>query len=384
MPRRFYSVEEAARDFTNVLLRGPLLARAYAGGLDRRLRERVMVAVSQVNACSECTRLHQSWARRAGVSLTELDALRVGDLKTLDPRSRAAVSYAVARAERRFAEPVPPDVQQSAREHLSAGELDQVDAVARAMALANLSLSTLIERKPTPRTGAGRHPVFARVWSHTSGKVGSAGERSELLAGLSGRVLEVGAGDGRNFAHYPQGVTEVLAVEPEPYLRRLAYRAALEAPVQITVVDGTAESLPHEDGAFDSVVTSLVLCSVADQETALAELHRVLVPGGELRFFEHVIAEGGLGQAVQASLDRSGIWPQLGAGCHLARDTVAAIADAGFHVEQVRRFKSGPGPVGPPFVLGIARRQPAPQPMFALTQPRHANSHTNVDLDSAG
>jgi ubiquinone/menaquinone biosynthesis C-methylase UbiE len=190
--------------------------------------------------------------------------------------------------------------------------------------------------------------------------VGSAGERSELLAGLSGRVLEVGAGDGRNFAHYPRGVAEVLAVEPEPYLRRLASRAAREAHVQITVVDGTAESLPHDDGAFDSVVTSLVLCSVADQEIALAELHRVLVPGGELRFFEHVIAEGSVGQAVQASLDRSGIWPQLGAGCHLARDTVAAIADAGFSVEQVRRFTSGPGPVGPPFVLGIARRQPAP------------------------
>jgi AhpD family alkylhydroperoxidase len=360
VPRRFYSVGEATRDLADVLLRGPLLARAYTGGLDRRLRERVMVAVSQVNACSECTRVHQSWARRAGVSSTELEALRVGDLEPLDPRGRAAVSYAVARAERRFAESVPPDVEESAREHLSAGELDQVDAVARAMTLANRSVSTLTERGPTPRTGIGQHPVFARVWSHTSGKVGSAGERSELLAGLSGRVLEVGAGDGRNFAHYPRGVAEVLAVEPEPYLRRLASRAAREAHVQITVVDGTAESLPHDDGAFDSVVTSLVLCSVADQEIALAELHRVLVPGGELRFFEHVIAEGSVGQAVQASLDRSGIWPQLGAGCHLARDTVAAIADAGFSVEQVRRFTSGPGPVGPPFVLGIARRQPAP------------------------
>ena len=79
-PRRFYSVGEATRDLTNVVLRGPLLARAYTGGLDRRLRERVMVAVSQVNACSECARVHQRWALRSGVSPTELEALRVGDL----------------------------------------------------------------------------------------------------------------------------------------------------------------------------------------------------------------------------------------------------------------------------------------------------------------
>ena len=186
VPRRFYSVGEATRDIASVLLRGPLLARAYAGGLDRRLRERVMVAVSQVNACSECTRAHQSWARRAGVSPTELEALSVGDLERLDPRSRAAVTYAVARAESHFGESVPRDVEESAREHLSAGELNQIDAVARAMALANLSLSTLTGRKPASRTGAGQHPVFAWLWSHTSGKVGSARERSDLLAGLRG------------------------------------------------------------------------------------------------------------------------------------------------------------------------------------------------------
>jgi len=95
---------------------------------------------------------------------------------------------------------------------------------------------------------------------------------------------------------------------------------------------------------------------VSDQRTVLAELHRVLVPGGELRFFEHVVAERSVGQAVQRSLDRTGIWPQLGAGCHLARDTVGAIAAAGFVVERVKRFSSGPGSLGIPFVLGSARR----------------------------
>ena len=128
VPRRFYSAGEATRDLLDVLRRGHLLAGAYAGGLDRRLRERVMVAVSQVNACSECARVHRRWARRAGVSLAELEALRVGDLERLDPRSRAAVSYAVGRAESRFAEPLAGVAEGSAREHLSAQELGQVDA----------------------------------------------------------------------------------------------------------------------------------------------------------------------------------------------------------------------------------------------------------------
>jgi len=207
--------------------------------------------------------------------------------------------------------------------------------------------------------GGAQHPLFALFWSRVSGRVVSHRHRAELLGGLGGRVLEVGAGDGRNFAHYPPGVAEVIAVEPEPYLRRLASEAALMAPVPITVLDGTAEVLPMQDASCDAVVSSLVLCSVSDQHTALAELHRVLMPGGELRFFEHVIAEQSLGKAVQAGLDGSGIWPQLGAGCHLTRDTVAAIADTGFALEHIRRFTSGPGTLGIPFVLGMARRQPA-------------------------
>jgi ubiquinone/menaquinone biosynthesis C-methylase UbiE len=169
-------------------------------------------------------------------------------------------------------------------------------------------------------------------------------------------VLEVGAGDGRNFAHYPAAVSEVLAVEPEAHLRQIAERAASDAPVTVTVIDGTAERLPLDDGTQDAVVSSLVLCSVSDQAVALAELHRVLLAGGELRFYEHVVAQGSVGRAVQAGLDESGIWPQLGAGCHLSRDTVQAIAAAGFELGELRRFHSGPGSLGIPFVVGSARR----------------------------
>ena len=115
--------------------------------------------------------------------------------------------------------------------------------------------------------------------------------RRRLLAGLTGRVLEVGAGNGLNFQHYPAAVTEVLAIEPEPYLRRLALAAARRAPVPIRVVAGTAEALPALDGAVDVVVASLVLCTVTDLDQALAETRQVLRPGGKLRFYEHVRAE---------------------------------------------------------------------------------------------
>ena len=205
------------------------------------------------------------------------------------------------------------------------------------------------------------HPVFARVYGRFSRCAEAQGvgrHRDELLRGLQGRVLEVGAGNGLNFQHYPAAVTEVVAVEPEPYLRGLATRAASEAPVPVVVQDGVAGALPAPDGAFDAVVASLVLCSVPDQAGAIAEMARVLAPGGELRFYEHVLARGTARAAVQRTLDRLRIWPTLAGGCHLARDTEAAIAAGGFTIESVRRFPFPPGPIGLPHVIGVARRLP--------------------------
>jgi ubiquinone/menaquinone biosynthesis C-methylase UbiE len=187
---------------------------------------------------------------------------------------------------------------------------------------------------------------------------GALAYRRRLLAGLSGRVVEVGAGDGGNFAFYPPEVTGVVAVEPEPYLRDQATRRAEMAPVPVQVVDGVAERLPLAASSVDAAVLSLVLCSVPDQAAALAELHRALRPGGELRFFEHVAADTPGLRRVQAVVDRT-VWPLLLAGCHTGRDTVAAIGAAGFAVEEVERFRfpaGGPPAPSTPHALGRARR----------------------------
>jgi SAM-dependent methyltransferase len=205
--------------------------------------------------------------------------------------------------------------------------------------------------------------LFARAWALLAPRVGADAPRREMLEGLTGEVLEVGCGEGRNFGLYPPDVRRVTGVEPEPYLRRLAGIAAGRAPVDITVIAGDAAALPAESGSCDAVVASLVLCSVPDQAAALAEIVRVLRPGGELRFFEHVVARQPVAASLQRGLDGSGVWPRLAGGCHLARDTAAAIAASGLVVERLRRVPLGPGPVQVPAVLGVARRsatEPSP------------------------
>jgi ubiquinone/menaquinone biosynthesis C-methylase UbiE len=210
-------------------------------------------------------------------------------------------------------------------------------------------------------SGGVAHPVFARLYTRLASAMerSGAGEyRQRLLAGLAGRVVEVGAGTGANFAHLPASVTEVVAVEPEAYLRARAEEAARHAPVPVTVVDGVADRLPAGDGAFDAAVVSLVLCSVPDQAGALREIHRVLRPGGRLHFWEHVRADGGSLARVQQMLDRT-VWPVLGGGCHAGRDTLAAVEGAGFCVERVERFRFPDARVTMPTapqVLGTAVR----------------------------
>jgi SAM-dependent methyltransferase len=182
--------------------------------------------------------------------------------------------------------------------------------------------------------------------------------RRRLLSDLRGRVLEVGCGEGRAFELYPPAVEHVLAVEPDPTARAAARERAAEAPVPVEVVEGYAERLPAADAAYDAVVTIWVLCSVPDPAEALREFHRVLPPGGELRFYEHVRSPHRAFRAVQGALDAL-FWTRSLGGCRTTRDTEAAIRAAGFGVDRIERgFQSSSllTITAAPYILGAARK----------------------------
>lgn len=181
--------------------------------------------------------------------------------------------------------------------------------------------------------------------------------RRQLLAELEGDVVEVGAGNGLNFPWYPAAVSRVYAVEPEPRLRARATELAHRAPVPVTVTSGTADELPCTDESADAVVCSLMLCSVPDQQAALSEARRVLRPGGQLRFLEHVRAETTGLRRVQQAFDAT-VYPLLAGGCHMSRDTAASIETAGFSIERIERFRfpqKGFSPTAP-HIIGVAVR----------------------------
>lgn len=204
-------------------------------------------------------------------------------------------------------------------------------------------------------------PRFARMYLKASGNAerrGATEHRRRLLDGLAGTVVELGAGHGLNFPHYPPAVIEVIALEPEPTLRAHAAEAATDAPVRVRVLAGVADALPLEDASVDAAVASLVLCSVPDQNRALAELRRVLRPAGELRFYEHVIPNCQPRRLLLQAADHSGLWPKIAGGCHPARDTGAAIERAGFTIQRSERLMFAASRFEPsiPFILGQATR----------------------------
>jgi ubiquinone/menaquinone biosynthesis C-methylase UbiE len=195
--------------------------------------------------------------------------------------------------------------------------------------------------------------IFAALYDlsfHRGERAGMADRRRRLLASARGRVLEIGAGTGLNLPFYTGAVSELVLTEPEePMARRLAKRAAGRA-----IVSARAEALPFPDASFDTVVSTLVLCTVEDPAAALAEARRVLRPGGRLLFIEHVRADGALARW-QDRLE--GVWRHVGNGCHANRDTLTTLSAHGFAVRDVETatWRKMPRLVRP-LILGHAVR----------------------------
>lgn len=183
--------------------------------------------------------------------------------------------------------------------------------------------------------------------------------RRELLSQAWGRVLELGAGTGLNLEHYPAGIESLTMVEPDPHMTRQLRQKLAEAQrsAEVSVVEAPGEELPFADASFDTVAVTLVLCTVPDPETTLAEIKRVLAPEGQLLFLEHVRAhDTGLAKW-QDRLERP--WRFLADGCHCNRDTVATISAAGFELGEVENGELPKlPPLVRPLVKGSAGRKP--------------------------
>jgi ubiquinone/menaquinone biosynthesis C-methylase UbiE len=180
--------------------------------------------------------------------------------------------------------------------------------------------------------------------------------REEMLRDVTGEVLEIGAGTGANFKYYKTGA-HVVAIEPDPYMLERARGRAAQASATIALQQVAAEELPFEDATFDFVIDTLVLCSVREPSTVLAEIKRVLKPGGELRLYEHVRYQNPVGALSQDII--SPAWQWFGAGCHPNRDTERSLRDAGFELSEVRMRKEVP-PIPPmvftrPHLQAVAR-----------------------------
>ena len=193
-------------------------------------------------------------------------------------------------------------------------------------------------------------PMMARTE-----KAGLADRRTQLLEQARGRVLEIGGGTGANLPYYGDAVEEVIFVEPEEPMARRLERKLAAADVRARVVRASAEQLPFDDEAFDTAVSTLVLCTVPDQPRALREVRRVLKPTGRFLFLEHVRSDDATLARWQDRLN--GLNRRLGHGCNCNRDTMTAISDAGFEVGEVThdRLPKAP-PLVRPLVVGVATR----------------------------
>ncbi|GEM_PF-267877 len=192
------------------------------------------------------------------------------------------------------------------------------------------------------------HPLVAAVYDWVvPERTLFAPHRASLTAALSGRVLDIGAGTGANFPHIASqnGDLEVHAIEPDPHMRRQAATKARAVDCPVDLRDARAESLPYPDNAFDVVIAGLVFCTIEDPDAALSEVDRVLKPGGEFRFLEHVRADGwrATGQDLL-----NPFWERVAGGCQLNRNTVERfVCTDAFTIEEIERLSIGAFPATP-------------------------------------
>ena len=195
--------------------------------------------------------------------------------------------------------------------------------------------------------------IFNRLLDLTLDHRTMSAEREKTLAGVTGRVLEIGIGTGLNLPHYPEHITAITSVSPENQLPEIVYKRAQLHNIKIHHHPNDVASLPFDDHTFDSAVSVLTLCTVGDLDASLRELHRVLVPGGRLFFFEHVLGRSRFTKFVQRIADP--FQNTIACGCSLCRDTSPAIRNAGFTFQQFHdeSTKAIPWP-GNRIIRGIA------------------------------
>ncbi len=211
-----------------------------------------------------------------------------------------------------------------------------------------------------PKVGFYREHVLPRLIDRACGTAELDKWRSDVVAGLSGRVVEIGFGSGLNLRHYPREVEQVLAVEPAAVARRLADRRIARSPIPVDHVGLDGQALPLEDDSCDHALSTFTLCTVPDPERVLSELCRVLRSGGSFHFLEHGIAPDPSVAKWQHRLDP---WQRrLADGCHLTRDPAKIVSDAGLVLERNdQRYAKGPRPWSW-FTLGVAVKAERAEP----------------------
>lgn len=184
-----------------------------------------------------------------------------------------------------------------------------------------------------------QHPIFAAVYNWVmipQDWLGFRKQRQETIRTAKGKVLELGIGTGLNLPHY-RDVEKVVGIDPDPYMLKRAYLQIQRASVPVELNPYSTEELPFEDAYFDTVISTLVFCTIPDADKAAREVHRILKPEGTFRFLEHVRAKTPFLAKVQDKLTPA--WKKLCAGCHLNRDTIGLFQRSGFEIVELHDVK---------------------------------------------